>query len=861
MLNYILCLCCYYPLDVNRGDNFLMVISYMMKCNFSFSARVALADHLPVWDIVEEVNSLLADHTSIVLTAPPGAGKSTLLPLTVLDAVDKGRVLLVEPRRIAAIQIAERMSDMIGEETGNTVGYRVRFDSKVSASTRIEVITEGILLRMLVDDPTLEGISVVMFDEFHERSLASDTALALVREAQQIIRPDLRVVIMSATIDTDYICSSLNAPLVESRGRMYDVEIIHTDETDVYECASHVASVVMKAHREHEGDILAFLPGQAEIMRCQEILGDSLGSTNVLPLYGMLSPQQQRRAIMPSREGERKVVLATSIAETSLTIEGVRVVVDSGFCRRMVFDPRNGLSHLDTVRISMDMARQRTGRAGRVGEGICYRLWTLATEHRMDDCRNPEIVEADLSSVLLDISAWGADDIMSLPWLTPPPQSNVAQARQLLEMLGAIDINGDSKGDTKGKITPHGKQLASLPCHPRIAQMLLCAETDTLKALAADIAAILEEKDILNTDTDADINTRIALLRDARRTRRLGRWGRIINIAEQYRRLVRVAEDNHIPTPYDTGRLIASAYPERIALSTDDGKYKLASGNIVTIDSGDDLIACPLLAVASLGTRIYLASPLSKDSLVDIARWTDNVFWDSKQGRVVARREQRIGAIILDTRPIDDDVRDRITDAICLAAKKDGLSMFSFSDSVQALQRRIAAVSSWHPELSLPDVSTDAVLSSVVEWLPLYIGKATTAAELRKINMEEVIWGMLTYEQQNTIDTLAPTHIQVPTGSRIRVDYRQGAEAPVLSVRLQECFGLTSTPCVDGGKRPVLMELLSPGFKPVQLTQDLANFWQSTYFEVRKELRRRYPKHHWPDNPLEAQAVRGVKRR
>ena len=861
MLNYILCLCCYYPLDVNRGDNFLMVISYMMKCNFSFSAGVALADHLPVWDIVEEVNSLLADHTSIVLTAPPGAGKSTLLPLTVLDAVDKGRVLLVEPRRIAAIQIAERMSDMIGEETGNTVGYRVRFDSKVSASTRIEVITEGILLRMLVDDPTLEGISVVMFDEFHERSLASDTALALVREAQQIIRPDLRVVIMSATIDTDYICSSLNAPLVESRGRMYDVEIIHTDETDVYECASHVASVVMKAHREHEGDILAFLPGQAEIMRCQEILGDSLGSTNVLPLYGMLSPQRQRRAIMPSREGERKVVLATSIAETSLTIEGVRVVVDSGFCRRMVFDPRNGLSHLDTVRISMDMARQRTGRAGRVGEGICYRLWTLATEHRMDDCRNPEIVEADLSSVLLDISAWGADDIMSLPWLTPPPQSNVAQARQLLEMLGAIDINGDSKGDTKGKITPHGKQLASLPCHPRIAQMLLCAETDTLKALAADIAAILEEKDILNTDTDADINTRIALLRDARRTRRLGRCGRIINISDQYRRLVRVAEDNHIPTPYDTGRLIASAYPERIALSTDDGKYKLASGNIVTIDSGDDLIACSLLAVASLGTRIYLASPLSKDSLVDIARWTDNVFWDSKQGRVVARRELRIGAIILDSRPIDDDVRDRITDAICLAAKKDGLSMFSFSDSVQALQRRIAAVSSWHPELSLPDVSTDAVLSSVAEWLPLYIGKATTAAELRKINMEEVIWGMLTYEQQNTIDTLAPTNIQVPTGSRIRVDYRQGAEAPVLSVRLQECFGLTSTPCVDGGKRPVLMELLSPGFKPVQLTQDLANFWQSTYFEVRKELRRRYPKHHWPDNPLEAQAVRGVKRR
>ena len=822
------------------------------KIRKGVSADISHVDRLPAWDIVEEVNGLLTNHPSIVLTAPPGAGKSTLLPLTVLDAVDEGRVLVVEPRRIAAIQIAERMSAMIGEGVGNTVGYRVRFDTKVSSATRIEVITEGILLRMLVDDPTLEGVSVVMFDEFHERSLASDTALALVREAQGIIRSDLHIVIMSATIDTDYICSSLNAPLVESRGRMYDVEVIHAEEADVYDCASQVASVIMKAHREHEGDILAFLPGQAEIMKCMEILGDSLGSTSVLPLYGMLSPQQQRRAIMPSREGERKVVLATSIAETSLTIEGVRVVVDSGFCRRMVFYPRNGLSHLDTVRISMDMARQRTGRAGRVGEGICYRLWSLATEHRMDDCRKPEIVEADLSSVLLDISAWGADDIMSLPWLTLPPQSNVAQAHKLLEMLDAID--------EKGRITAHGKQLASLPCHPRIAQMLLKSETDAHKALAADIAAILEERDILNSDTDADINTRIAMLRDNRRSKRYGRWGRIINIAEQYRRLVRVTEDNDIPSPYDSGMLIASAYPERIAVSTDEGHYKLASGNVVAIDNGDDLIACPLLAVASLGTRIFLASPLSKDSLADIARWTDNVFWDSRQGRIVARREQRIGSIILDSRPIDDDVRSRMNEAICLAARKEGLSMFDFSDGVQALQRRIAAVSSWHPELSLPDVSTESVIANVAEWLPLYIGKATTISELRKINIEEVIWGMLTYEQQVSVDKLAPTHIQVPTGSRIRVDYRQGAEAPVLSVRLQECFGLTSTPCVDAGKRPVLMELLSPGFKPVQLTQNLANFWQSTYFEVRKELRRRYPKHYWPDNPLEAEAVRGVRR-
>ena len=814
---------------------------------------ISSVDNLPVWDVVEKVNSLLASHHSIVLTAPPGAGKSTLLPLTVADAVVGGKVIVVEPRRIAAIQIAERMSYMIGEKVGATVGYRVRFDSRVSDATRIEVVTEGILGRMLIDDPTLDGVAVVMFDEFHERSIASDTALALTRESRQIIRPDLRIVVMSATIDAASLCRSLDAPLVESSGRMFDVDVRHIDEADVQNCARQVASAVMMAHREHKGDILAFLPGQADIMRCAEMLGNSLGTTAILPLYGMLTPQQQRRAIMPSAEGERKVVLATSIAETSLTIEGVRIVVDSGFCRRMVFDPRSGLSHLDTVRISMDMARQRTGRAGRVGEGICYRLWTKATELRMDDCRQPEILEADLASVVLGVASWGADDIMLLPWLTLPPQSHVMQARQLLLSLGAVGEDG--------RITPHGSALAKLPCHPRIAQMLVKASDNAQKALAADIAAILEEKDVLNTDTDADINTRIALLRDARRTCRQGRWTRIISIAEQYRRMVHAPEDNSIPSTDSAGQLIAYAYPERIAVATDDGRFKLAGGTVVTLDAADDLSACELLAVASLGSKIFLAAPLSKDALSDIASWKENVYWDAKQGRVVARRELRVGAIVLDTRPIDEDVRERITGAICAAAKKDGLGMFDFGDTVQALQRRIAAVSQWHPDLALPDVSTSAVLASVGEWLPLYIGKAVTAAELRKISMEDVVWGMLTYDQQQSVDTLAPTHIQVPTGSRIRIDYRQGAEAPVLSVRLQECFGLTDTPCVDGGKRRVLMELLSPGFKPVQLTQDLSSFWANTYFEVRKELRRRYPKHYWPDNPLVAEAVRGVKRR
>lgn len=807
----------------------------------------------PVGEVAADVIRSLAATPRIIVTAPPGAGKSTLLPLLLLQSMPEGKILMLEPRRIAARQIAERMASMIGEAVGKTVGYRMRFETKVSATTRIEVLTEGIMTRMLVDDPTLDGVGMVIFDEFHERSLTSDTALVLVRESQQIIRPDLLMVIMSATIDASALCQALDAPLIESQGRMHEVTIHHLEEADQRNCADITASAIKKAHREEQGDILAFLPGKGEIMRCCELLGESLGSTHIYPLYGLLSSEEQRKAIMPSRPGERKVVLATPIAETSLTIEGVKTVIDSGLCKTLVYDPRNGMSHMETVRISLDMAKQRSGRAGRTTDGTCYRLWSKATELRMDDCRQPEIEHADLSSTLLDIAAWGEDDIMDMPWLTPPPSSHAMQARQLLTNLGALDHDGH--------ITPHGRKLALLPCHPRIAQMLIMAADNKTKALAADIAALLEEKDILTDDSDADINTRIELLRNARRKKQTGRWKRIADIAEQYRRLAKMQEDNTPPAHYATGCLIASAYPERVALQTEDGKYKLASGDIVTLSDDDALKTCPLLAVASVASRIFLASPLKKEDIEHMSTWQDNISWDSKQGRAIAISQQRLGSLILATRPIQTpDSQTAITEAICQAAMKEGLSMFDFNDDVLRMQRRIAAVAAWHPDLSLPDISTPPLLSRAAEWLPLYIGKATTTAELKKINLCSVIWGLLSYDQQVTIDRMAPTHIQVPTGSRIRINYRTGAESPILSVRLQECFGLTATPTVDEGHRPVLMELLSPGFKPVQLTQDLASFWQTTYFEVRKELRRRYPKHYWPENPLEAEAVRGVKK-
>lgn len=822
------------------------------------------ASSLPAFTIADTVNQYLQQHSCIVVTAPPGAGKSTLLPLTILQgSKNSGKILMLEPRRLAARQIAERMSAMLDEPVGKTVGYRVRFEQKVSAETKIEVLTEGILTRMLVNDPTLEGVSTIIFDEFHERSLNSDVALALTREAQQVIRPDLRIVIMSATIDASTICKALDAKLIECEGRMFPVEVIHSqEEATEQNVAEVVAHVVRQAHKELEGDILAFLPGEADIRRCQELLTGALGDTHICPLYGMLSPKEQKQAIAPSADGERKVVLSTPIAETSLTIEGVRIVVDSGLCRTMVFDAQSGLSHLKTVRISKDMATQRMGRAGRLSAGVCFRLWSLATEHRMDECRKPEIEDADLAPMVLDVAAWGESDAMRLPWLTPPPSAHLRQATQLLSLLNAVDENG--------KITPHGQQMAQLPCHPRIAQMLLKNNDVAQKALAADIAALLEEKDPLSVNNkeqalvDADLNTRIITLREAR-ARKSGnsrKWDRIIRIADQYRHLVHVSEDNQMIASTDTGALLAAAYPERIAKATKEGcgRFLMASGDVVTVEMQDDLSAQEWLAVASVNQRIFLASPVDEKDLRPMARQKDNLSWDSKRGMVLAQREYRIGNLLIESKPLHDINKEQILQVLAEAAKKEGASMFDFSDAVQNLQQRIAIVSAWHPELELPTVDQESFLARTAEWLPMFAGKATTAAELKKIDLTQAIWSLLSYEQQQLVDRLAPTHIAVPTGSRIRVEYRPGAEHPVLRVRLQECFGLTDTPRVNDGKVPVLMELLSPGFKPVQLTQDLRSFWQGTYFEVRKELRRRYPKHSWPENPLEAEPTRRTAR-
>lgn len=834
---------------------------------------------LPASLIANDVNETLADNQSLVVTAPPGAGKSTLLPLTILAGQnnDGGKILMLEPRRLAARQIAECMAQMLGEEVGKTVGYRIRFENKVSKQTRIEVLTEGILTRMLVDDATLEGVSVVIFDEFHERSINSDLALALTRQAQEIIRPDLKIVIMSATIDASNICAALKAPLIESEGRMFPVEINYsTTETDRHfpysssSIASATASAIVKAHGEHEGDILAFLPGQGEIERCMELLGTSLSPTEVMPLYGNLSSEQQRRAIAPSRQGERKVVLATPIAETSITIEGVRVVVDSGLCRQVVFDSRTGLSHLETVRISRDMATQRMGRAGRVAEGTCYRLWTKASEHLMAEQRTAEIEDADLAPMILDIAAFGENNVETLPWLTLPPRANVFKAKNLLMQLGAIDESGN--------ITQLGKHMSALPCHPRIARMILATQHSTFNtqhstSLACDIAALLEEKDPLADSNNTDLSLRISMLRSARKRKQTGRWARIAMIAAEYQRMAHANEDNSDPAPEEVGLLVAYAYPERIALGMNNvGGFRLTSGDNVQLDSNDSQSAHSWLAIASLYSkpgntgRVFLAAPLNPNDLDEsMIKERDNISWDAKQGCVMMQKERRIGKLLVDSKPIHNADKEDVIYIICEAMAKNGLSMLAWSDEqVQRLQRRVAQVAAWHPELNIPDISTEHLTTNAKDWLPLYLDEGghvkSTINELRRLNLAEILWNIIPYETQVEIDRLAPTHIKVPTGSQIRIDYRQGAEAPVLSVRLQECFGMEQTPCVNDGQQPVLMELLSPGFKPVQLTQDLASFWEGTYFEVRKELRRRYPKHYWPENPLEAEAVKGVRR-
>jgi len=766
---------------------------------------------------------------------------------------------MLEPRRLAAKTIAYRLAELLGESVGETVGYRIRFESKIGANTKIEVVTEGILTRMLQNDNAVEGIGLIIFDEYHERSIHADLALALAREAQAILRPDLRLLIMSATLNMPELVDLLQASFVQSRGRQYPIEYIYTDTSDEQMMAETTAQVVVRALQEQEGDILVFLPGQREINQCAEIIRKQKRAIVVHELYGKLSYGKQQAAILPNRDGKRKVVVASAIAETSLTIKGVKVVVDSGFGRSAKFDPKTGLSGLQTDFVSKDSADQRAGRAGRLGPGVCYRLWSKGKHAQLNDHRIPEILEADLTPLVLSLSAWGINDPEQLTWLSKPPKHAVKQATELLENLEALE---------DGKITDHGKTIHKLPCHPRIAHMLLMAKNEGLDALATDIAAVLEERDPLPRETGIDINLRIEALRRIRKTKAInGVFSKIEKTASQYRKMLKIEEDNGLVDPFETGLILVHAYPERIAFARpgNNAQFQLANGKYAMASHQDDLAFEPWLAVAHLNAtsnigRIFLASPLNPTDLKPFLKTVATNTWHTKRGGVIATREMRIGSIVLKSTPLPDPNQDQVIQTISKAIEKEGAHLLNFDDKVQQWQNRILTLKMLNPDDGWPDVSTRKLLETNSDWLLPYLSDIKKPEDLKKIELSQVLEHSLNFEQQKDLKRLAPKSMTVPSGSTINLDYQQNGSAPILAVRLQEVFGLEDTPTINDGRTPVLMHLLSPGYKPVQVTSDLKNFWANTYFEVRKELRGRYKKHAWPDDPSKHPAIKGTKR-
>ncbi len=761
---------------------------------------------------------------------------------------------MLEPRRLAAKTIANRMADLWGDTVGETIGYRIRFENRVTESTRIEVVTEGILTRMIHSDNALEGVGLVIFDEFHERSIHADVAMALCREAQQVLRPDLRIMVMSATLNMPQLTALLNAPVAESEGKQYPVEIIYSGGQDERLLPEMTARTVVKAINENPGDALVFLPGEGDIRKCAELLKRDLTDFAIHPLYGVLPQSEQYKAIMPNKNGKRKIVLATSIAETSLTIEGIKIVVDTGFGKISRFDPKSGLSRLETVQISKDSADQRAGRAGRLSAGVCYRMWTKATHERLAEHRIPEIMEADLASLVLDMAMWGVTDLLQLTWLSPPPKAHILQATETLHQVGALE---------KGKITAHGKQIHQLACHPRIAHMLLMAKTESNKQLATDIAAILEERDPLPKDSGIDLNLRIEALRRGRITNALGnRFTRIEKVADQYRRMLDVKVDNGAVDSYETGLLLAYAYPERIAFARrgNNAQFQLANGKYAVAGHRDSLADEPWLAVAHIDTRdglgkIFMASPLNPKDLLPMVKEQEVITWDTRKGGLIATKDLHIGSIVLQSRPLPAPGSDFLVDAICNALKTEGESLLNFDENMQQLQCRIMSLRKWNIQDGWPEVSTVSLLATTQDWLAPFLTNVKKPEDLKKINLAQALLSSLTYAQQQALEILAPQKIKVPSGSHIAIQYLPYGEVPILSVRLQEVFGMAETPTINNGKTPLVLHLLSPGFKPVQVTSDLKSFWNNTYFEVKSELKRRYPKHAWPDDPWTEPAV------
>ncbi|HEX9207981.1 MAG TPA: ATP-dependent helicase HrpB [Steroidobacteraceae bacterium] len=846
---------------------------------------------LPILATLSELRAALRSQCNAVLEAPPGAGKSTVVPLALLEEpwLEGRRILMLQPRRIAARAVARRLAQLAGSEPGRLVGYRTRFETRVSAATRIEVVTEGILTRRLQSDPALEDVACVIFDEFHERNLQSDLGLALALDAQKHLRDDLRLLVMSATLQGDAVARVLGgAACIRSAGRMFEVVTHYSAPPPASlnrwpePIEQRAARVVLRALSEEPGDVLVFLPGAAEIRRACEAIVAGAGDPSllVLPLYGDLDAATQDAALRPAPAGKRKVVVATNLAETSLTIEGVRIVVDAGLERRQRFDPNSGMGRLETVSISRASADQRRGRAGRTAPGVCHRLWPESAQAALAAQSPPEIVEADLAPLALELACWGITDPARLDWLDPPPAAALAQARELLRLLEAIDEGG--------QVTASGRRMAALGTHPRLAHMIEQAGNLGLARLACDLAALLSERDPLRASgpgaRDPDLRHRVDVLAGAAAPPGIQVDGRALQqvrrSAELFarraeRELPREAGAGHAALPRDAavGALLAFAYPDRIGMSRggESGRYLLAQGRGANLTGPAALARSEFIVAAEIDAgereaKIQLAAPLTREWLercfARSIRTVDEVAWDARTEAVVARRVRRLGALVLDERPLHGEAAPGATAAMLVGIRSLGLSCLPWTADLQQWRARVALLraqgSHGAPvDDEWPDVSDEALLATLEDWLAPYLERATRREHLARVDLRAALHGLLDWNQRRRLDELAPTHLSVPSGSRIAIDY-SGA-GPALAVRLQEVFGLGESPRIAGGRVPVTMELLSPARRPVQVTRDLASFWARGYAEVRKELKGRYPRHYWPDDPMTAIPTRKVR--
>jgi ATP-dependent helicase HrpB len=812
----------------------------------------------PVDEVLSSLDAALAASRCAVLSAPPGTGKTTRAPMALLKAnwLEGNKIIMLEPRRLAARRAAEYMAQQIGERVGQTVGYRIRGEAVVSKHTRLEVVTEGILTRMLHTHADLPGVGLVIFDEFHERSIHADLGLAFALDVQRHLREDLRLLVMSATLDGVAVARLLgDAPVVESRGAAFPVETKYARFSAEKSLEIRVADVVSRALTTSDGDVLVFLPGMREIRRTEEELRKKTSDEVVVHvLHGDLPRSVQDAALVPDNQDKRKVILSTSIAETSLTIDGVRIVVDSGLVRTARFDPKRGMSELVTIPVSRAVADQRRGRAGRQNAGVCYRLWTEPEHAQLPDYPVPEIRVADLAHVAMDLASWGAPTGEGLLFLDPPPAAHLASAQEVLKRLGAVTDDG--------RLTPHGRAIAALPIHPRLAHMVVKGKQLGLGASACELAAILEERDSLfsGADKNVDLAVRIDTIR-----RHDGRKSSVNErVVSQTQRLMEtIGERDADKMGESCGILIALAYPERIARRRPDrsGSYQLSGGGIASIPAGSLLARSEYLAIADLdvgsdAARIHLAASVNEGELetafASQVVVEKEIEWSATERRVKARRLRKLGAVILGDEPLEL-AGEEVVKALAEGIRRTGLHCLPWDKDAGHFRERVRWARGAMPEL--PDLSDEALESSIVDWLGPFLQGMWTLQHLQRLKLAEVLRARLSAKQLREVERLAPSHLQVPSGSRVALDYSVSGQ-PALSVKLQELFGLTETPRVGGGTIPVTIHLLSPAGRPLAVTQDLHSFWQNTYPEIRKQLRARYPKHPWPENPLTATPTR-----